>query len=107
MPPEPADPSALLEPTLATIRDALRSVAPTLDYHYWRSPIGLDAPRLDVCFHVATEAEMLACRRHDLGARLDEETRRQLARNGYLRRTGDVILVALRSREALERGDWR
>jgi hypothetical protein len=66
----------------------------------------LDAPRLDVTFTVAAGDEEDASFRA-LREELDAATRDALARNGYIRRTGDVVTVSLRSRETLERLGWK
>ena len=92
---------------LAAFRHAFRSKASTLDVVFWRSTEGLDAPRLDVWFTVATDSDLAMARGHGLASQLDEATRTHLARSGYLRRTEDVVMVSLSSREAMDRGDWR
>ena len=107
MPPPPSDPIALIEPTLAAVRDEFRAKAPTLDFKFFRYTTGLDAPRLDVWFIVATDADLALAKMQDLASKLDEATRTRLARNGYLRQTRDVVIVGLWSREALDRGEWR
>ena len=97
----------LLERALAAVREEFLGKASTLDYRWWRSTTGLDAPRLDVWFTVETDSDLAIAKRHALHSQLDEVTRTTLARNGYLRQTRDVIAVSLWSREALDRGDWR
>ena len=107
MPPTSSDPLALVESSLAAVRDEFRTKASTLEFKFWRSTEGLDAPRIDVWFTVATDSDLAMAQGHGLQSQLDEAARMALARNGYLRQTGDVVIVSLWSRDALERGAWR
>ena len=95
------DAMVLAQRAVEHARASFLPAVPSLEAHFRRDMTGLDAPRLDVMFTVAAGDEGGAIMRA-LEEELDAATRDALARNGYLKQTGDVVTVRLRSRETLD-----
>ena len=97
------------QPAAQLLSDAIRAVtheckvsAPTLEgaaMPLMRVP---DAHSIDVWYSVETNDDLSAARRAGLENSLDEKTRDLLARNGYLRATGQVVFVSLHSRQEIK-----